>query len=232
LPAFISCKREDEKQVNKFQGVILDIDGTLIDSNDAHAHSWVDTFAEAGIPVPFERVRPLIGEGGDKLLPEVSGFEAGSAEGKRLTKRRTEIFKEKYLPHIQPFPKTRELITAFEKRGLKLQIATSAQEAEVKDLLKVAGTPEIIEQKTTSDDAEKSKPDPDIIHAALQKIGLEAGQVVMLGDTPYDVAAAKKAGVKSYAFRCGGWWQDRDFEDAAAIFDGPADLLEKLDDYL
>jgi HAD superfamily hydrolase (TIGR01509 family) len=192
----------------------------------------VDTFAEAGMRVPFERVRPLIGEGGDKLLPEASGIEADSEEGKRLTKRRTEIFKEKYLPHIQPFPKTRELITALEKRGLKLQIATSAQEDEVKDLLKVAGTPEITGQKTTSDDARNSKPDPDIVHAALQKIGLAAGQVVMLGDTPYDVAAAKKAGVKSYVFRCGGWWQDRDFKDAAAIFDGPADLLEKLDEYL
>jgi len=216
--------------VSKFQGVILDIDGTLIDSNDAHARSWVDTFAEAGKKVPFEKVRPLIGKGGDKLVPEVSGVPADSDEYKRLTKRRTEIFKEKYLPHIQPFPKTRDLITALEKRGLKLQIATSAQDAEVKDLLKVAGTPEILDQKTTSDDAKESKPDPDIIHAALKKIGLKPGQVVMLGDTPYDVEAAGRAGVATYAFRCGGWWKDSDFKGAAAIFDGPAELLAKLDE--
>ena len=158
--------------MSKFKGVILDIDGTLIDSNAAHAHSWVDTFAEAGYNVPYEQVRPLIGEGGDKLVPEVSGVKADSDEFKRLTKRRTEIFKEKYLPDLQAFPKTRDLITAFQKRGLKFQIATSAQEAEVKDLLKVAGTPEIIEQKTTSDDAEKSKPDPDIVHVALKSLNL------------------------------------------------------------
>jgi len=217
--------------VSKFRGVILDIDGTLIDSNDAHTRAWVDALAEEGKDVPFEKIRPLIGMGGDKVLPEISDIEKDSEVGKRLSERRSQIFKEKHLPQIQAFPQVRELIKALQQKGIKLQIATSAQENEVGDLLRVAGVPEIADKKTTSDDAEKSKPDPDIVEAALEKIGLGPEEVVMLGDTPYDVEAAKKAGVKSFAFRCGGWWKDADFKDAAGIFDGPADLLEHLDEY-
>ncbi len=217
--------------MSKFRGVILDIDGTLIDSNDAHSRAWIDALAEAGIQVQFEKVRTLIGMGGDKLLPEVSGVEKDSELGKRLSERRSQIFKEKYLSQIKPFPKVRELITAFQQKGIKLQIATSAQENEVGDLLKIADSLDIANKKTTSDDAEKSKPDPDIVEAALEKIGLGPKEVVMLGDTPYDVEAAGKAGVKSFAFRCGGWWKDADFKDAAMIFDGPADLLAHLDEY-
>jgi HAD superfamily hydrolase (TIGR01509 family) len=215
----------------KFKGVILDIDGTLIDSNDAHAQAWVDALAEEGIRVPFEKIRPLIGMGSDKLLPEVSGIEKASAQGNRLSERRSQIFKEKYLPQVKPFPGVRDLITALQQKGLKLQIATSAQENEVKGLLKVADLLEIAGQKTTSDDADNSKPDPDIVIAALHKMGLPTDQVVMLGDTPYDVEAARKAGIPTYVFRCGGWWQDADFKDAAAIFDGPASLLAKIEDY-
>lgn len=217
--------------MNKFRGVILDIDGTLIDSNDAHSRAWIDALAEAGIQVQFEKVRALIGMGGDKLLPEVSGIEKDSELGKRLSERRSQIFKGKYLSQIKPFPQVRELITAFQQKGIKLQIATSAQENEVGDLLKVADALDIADKKTTSDDAEKSKLDPDIVEAALEKIGLGPNEAVMLGDTPYDVEAAGKAGVKSFAFRCGGWWKDPDFKDAAMIFDGPADLLAHLDEY-
>lgn len=217
--------------MSKFKGVILDIDGTLIDSNAAHTWAWVDALAEEGIQVPYEKIRPLIGKGGDKLLPEVSGIEKDSEQGQRLTKRNSQIFKEKYLPQVKPFPQVRELITALEQRGLKLQIATSAQENEVNALLKVAGTPEIADKKTTSADAENSKPDPDIIHAALRKLALDPAQVVMLGDTPYDIEAAARAGVKTYVFRSGGWWQDPDFKGAAAIFDSPADLLDHLAEY-
>lgn len=221
----------ERKQVSKFRGVILDIDGTLIDSNDGHAQAWVDALAEEGINVPFEKVRPLIGMGSDKLLPEVSGIEKDSKQGERLGKRRSEIFKEKYLPQVKPFPKVRDLIKTLQDRGIKIQIATSAQSDEVEDFLKVAGVPEIADKKTTSDDAEQSKPDPDIVNAAIQKIKLAPAELVMLGDTPYDIEAAKKAGVKTIAFRCGGWWKDADFKDAFAILDGPAELLEHLDEY-
>ena len=210
------------------KGVILDVDGTLIDSNDAHAHAWVEALEEFGIKVAFEEVRPLIGMGGDKLMPEVAGLSEETPEGKQIGKRRSEIFKERYLPYLKPFPKTRELLRRMRDDELKLVVASSAKEDELKSLLKIAGADHLIEEKTSSDDAENSKPDPDIVKAALDASGLSADEVVMIGDTPYDIEAASRAGVRTIAFRCGGW-DDENLRGAIAIYDGPADLLEHYD---
>jgi beta-phosphoglucomutase-like phosphatase (HAD superfamily) len=108
------------------QGVIFDIDGTLVDSNDAHAQSWVDTFAEADYKVPFDVVRPLIGMGADKLLPKTIGISHDSDEGKKLIKRRSEIFRERYLSQLRPFKGSRELVMRIRSDGLKAVVATSA----------------------------------------------------------------------------------------------------------
>src|SRR5438132_14386227 len=111
-----------------FRSVLLDIDGTLVDSNDAHAHAWVEALAEFGHHVSFERIRSLIGMGGDNLLPTAIGLESDSPDGKAMSKRRTEIFKEKYLPTLKPTPGARELLVKMRESGLKLVIATSAKE--------------------------------------------------------------------------------------------------------
>jgi len=214
--------------LKNIRGVILDIDGTLVDSNDAHARAWVEALAEEGIEVPFEKVRPLIGMGGDKLLPRVSGLEEDSPRGKRIGERRGEIFKARYLPGLKAFPATRELLVKMRELGLKLVVATSAKEDELKPLLKIAGAADLIEEKTSSDDAENSKPDPDIVKAALDESGLSVDEAVMIGDTPYDVEAASRAGLKAIAFRSGGW-NDADLARAIAIYDGPADLLAQYD---
>ncbi len=118
------------------KGVIFDIDGTLVDSNDAHAQSWVDTFAEAGYDVPFDVVRPLIGMGGDKLLPKTIAKSRDSEEGKKLVKRRSEIFRERYLPHLRPLKGARDLVLRVRSDGLKAVVATSAKEEELRGLLK------------------------------------------------------------------------------------------------
>jgi len=213
--------------------VLLDIDGTLIDSNDAHAQAWVDTFREAGRDdISFERVRPLIGMGSDKLLPTVAGVEKESAEGKRLVDRRSRIFLERYLPTLRPFSKARELLRRMRDDGLSLVVATSADEKEMKALLEQAGVADLVEDTTTSSDADHSKPDPDIVHAALERGGRPAPETLMLGDTPYDVEAAARAGVAVIAFRCGGWWTDEDLAGAAAMYDGPADLLARYEESL
>jgi HAD superfamily hydrolase (TIGR01509 family) len=211
------------------QGVLLDIDGTLIDSNDAHARSWVETFAEFGYDVPFEKVRPLIGMGGDKLLAEAVGVEEESDEGKQMSRRRRERFLADYLPTLRPFPKARALVERMRDDGLTIVVATSANEDEMTPLLERAGVADLVEAATSSSDAEHSKPDPDIVKAALDRAGHPAGATVMLGDTPYDVEAAGRAGVAVIAFRCGGWWTDADLAGAIAIYDGPADLLARLD---
>jgi HAD superfamily hydrolase (TIGR01509 family) len=206
------------------QGVIFDVDGTLVDSNDAHAQSWVDTFAEAGYSVPFDVVRPLIGMGGDKLLPKAAGIRHDSDEGKKLTRRRSEIFREKYLPKLKPLNGSRALVERVRKAGLKPLVATSAKDEELKGLLKAAQVADLMEERATASDAKKSKPDPDIIHAAIEESGLAADQLIMIGDTPYDVEAASRAGVRIIGFRSGGW-NDADLSGASAIYDGPADLL-------
>jgi HAD superfamily hydrolase (TIGR01509 family) len=210
------------------RGVILDVDGTLVDSNDAHAQAWVDALAEHDIQVGFEKVRPLVGMGGDKLLPEVSGIEEDTPEGERISKRRGEIFKQRYLPTLKAFPSTRELLQRMRDEGLKLVVASSAKEDELNPLLKIAGADGLVEEKTSSDDAENSKPDPDIVKAALDGSGLAPDEVLMLGDTPYDIESASGAGVGVVAFRCGGW-EDSDLSGAIAIYDGPADLLSNYE---
>jgi phosphoglycolate phosphatase-like HAD superfamily hydrolase len=215
--------------LSKIRGVILDVDGTLVDSNDAHTKAWVEALAEHGIHVPFEQVRKLIGMGGDKLLPKVAGISEETPEGKAISRRRSEIFKSRYLSHIKAFPRTRELLLRIHGDGLKLVVASSAKEDELKPLLEIAGAADLIEEKTSSDDAENSKPDPDIIKAALDGAGFSAAEAVMLGDTPYDIEAATRAGVKVIAFRCGGW-DDAHLAGAIAIYDGPADLLAHYDE--
>ena len=210
------------------KGVIFDVDGTLVDSNDAHAQSWVDTFAEAGYNVPFDVVRPLIGMGGDKLLPKAAGIRHDSEEGKKLTKRRSENFREKYLPRLRAFPGARALVERVRADGLKPVVATSAKDEELKGLLKAAGVEDLMEEQATASDAKRSKPDPDIVHAAIEESGISSDKLVMIGDTPYDIAAARKAGVRIIAFRSGGW-NDADLKGATEIYDGPADIVSKYD---
>ncbi len=208
-------------------GILLDIDGTLVESNDAHAHAWVKALAESGQEVTFAAIRPLIGMGGDKLLPEVCGLDAESKEGKKVSDRRSEIFLAEYLPDLKPCRGAKHLLAILKARGLTLAVASSAKEDELGPLLKICGADQVIESATSSDDADESKPDPDILHAAMKKVGLSAAEVVMLGDTPYDVEAARKAKVRVIALRCGGWG-DADLK-ADAVYDDPADLANHLD---
>jgi HAD superfamily hydrolase (TIGR01509 family) len=216
------------KIVAKIRGVILDVDGTLVESNDAHAKSWVEAMAEYGYNVPYEKVRPLIGMGGDKVLPETIGVEKDSELGKKISQRRAEILKERYLPTMRAFPQADELLRRMRSDGLKLAVASSAQPDELKALLGKVGASDLIEEETSSKDAQSSKPDPDIMQVTLQRIGLPADEVVMLGDTPYDIEAARKVGVGTIALRCGGW-NDNDLAGAIAIYNDPADLLAHYD---
>ena len=210
-------------------GVLLDVDGTLVDSNDMHANAWVKALAEAGVPAEFATVRRLIGKGGDKLLPDVAGIDAESEKGKAISKRRGEIFEEEYLPKLKPTPGAKELLARMAKEGLKLAVASSSDKDQLESLLTVCGADAFIEASTSSDDAENSKPDPDIVHAALEQLGHPPERVILLGDTPYDVEASLKAGIRVVALRCGGWG-DADPEGAVQIYDDPADLLARFDD--
>lgn len=206
------------------RAVILDVDGTLVDSNDAHARAWADALHAYGYDVPFERIRPLIGMGGDKLLPRVAGIEKASDMGKKIDARRQRIFTQHYLPNLRAFLNVRELVQRMQQDGLEVGIASSAKAEELDQLLKVAHVDDLIAHATSSADADESKPDPDIVQAAVDKLGCPVEEVIMVGDTPYDVEAAQRAGMRMIAVRCGGW-DDDGLRGAAAIYDSPADLL-------
>ena len=210
------------------EAVLLDIDGTLVDSNDAHALAWVDALAEARHDVTFDSVRRLIGKGGDKLLPELTGIATESGRGKEIEQRRSAIFRKKYLHDLRPFPGTRALLERMHDEGLRLVAATSAREDEMQALLEKTGAAHLFFRATSSSEAERSKPDPDIVQVALQKADCRPSAAIMIGDTPYDVEAARKAGVRIVALRSGGW-SDEELEGAIAIYDGPESLLGEYD---
>ena len=210
------------------QGVIFDVDGTLVDSNEAHAGSWVDTLREVGIKVPFDVIWPMIGMGGDKLLPSAAGIESDSDLGKKLSERRWEIFQRDYLPRLKPMRGSRALVQRMKSDGLSLIVASSASGNELGALMEAAEVADLIEMRTSSSDAEDSKPDPDIVQAAVRKSGLKSDDLIMLGDTPYDVQAAIGAHVKLVGLLCGGGTA-LELSGAAAIYSDPADLLDWYD---
>src|SRR6478735_3799046 len=210
------------------KAVLLDVDGTLVDSNDAHAQAWAEVFQRNGYPATFEWVRELIGKGGDKLLPEVTGLAPDSHEAERLSKERSVHFAREYLPQLRAFPRAEALLRRLHDDGLRLVVASSANQDELRPLLEVCGALPFIHEQTSSGDVQHSKPDPDIVQVELRKAGCSAGEAVMLGHTPYDVQAATKAGVPVIALRCGGH-PDAALSGALAIYDDVADLLANFD---
>jgi HAD superfamily hydrolase (TIGR01509 family) len=212
-----------------YRAALLDIDGTIVDSNDAHAESWVRALAERGRRVDFSRVRPLIGMGGDKLLPKIAGIDADSDEGQAIAARRAEIFRTQLLPTLKPTRGARRLLERLRHEQIAVVVATSAKAQEVDALLDVADARELIQDASSSDDAEESKPDPDIVDAALRKSGCGASEAIMIGDTPYDIEAASRAGIRTIALRCGGWWSDEHLAGAVAIYEDPEDLLQQYE---
>jgi HAD superfamily hydrolase (TIGR01509 family) len=207
---------------------LFDIDGTLVDSNAAHARSWVDTLREAGYEVPFDVLWPMIGMGGDKVLPSAAGIEIDSELGKKLSARRWEIFQRDYLPGLKPTPGARDLVQRMKDDGLELIVASSASGNELGALMDAADVRDLFDKTTSSSDAKDSKPDPDIVQAAVKKSGMKPNELIMLGDTPYDVQAAIGAHVNLVGLLCGGWTAI-ELSGATAIYSDPLDLLEWYD---
>ena len=208
----------------RYTVALLDIDGTIVDSNDAHAHAWVKALSQHGHRVEFHAVRKLIGMGGDKLLKQLAGVDSESVEGRRISAARRSIFSAEFLPTLLPTRGARRMIEWLRQEDVVIVIATSALADEVNGLLKAAGVDDLIDRVASSDDAEESKPDPDIVVAALQKSRRARDCAIMIGDTPYDIESATAAGIPTIAFRTGGWADD-DLAEAMAIFNDPEDLV-------
>jgi HAD superfamily hydrolase (TIGR01549 family) len=213
--------------------VIFDIDGTLLDSVDLHAEAWQEAFRAFGHEVAFQKIRSQIGKGGDQLLPVFLPPEELKEKGKALEEFRSSLFKEKYLHRVKPFPGVRELFEKLKANGQRVAIASSAKGDELKTFERIANIEDLVEAETSSADAERSKPHPDIFEAALDHLGdkIRREDVIVVGDSPYDAEAAGKAGLRTVGVLCGGF-PEADLRQAGciAIFGGPEDLLRRYDE--
>lgn len=213
------------------KAVIFDVDGTLIDTVGLHARAWADTFRKYGVEVSVSAVRGQIGKGGDQLMPEFLDQDTIEKHGEEIEKFRADLFKRHYLPDARGFPHVRELFQRIRATGSKIALASSCKADELGGYMNLAGIADLVDAKTTSDDAERSKPFPDIFQAALTQLdGVESGEAVVVGDSPYDAEAAGKAGLRTVGLLSGGFAQDELREAGCiAIYQDPADLLRNFD---
>lgn len=207
------------------RGIILDMDGTLIDSNDAHARAWVDAALAHGHELSFDEIRPLIGMGGDRILARLFDLDQDSAEAEELTATRSDIFRSRYLPELQPFPGVRRLLERLRDDGFDRVVASSSSESDLAPLMERAGVADLVRSSTSASDADESKPAPDIVESAISRANAPRERLVMIGDTPYDVEAARRARLPIIAVRSGGWGE-AELEGAALVYDDVADLLD------
>lgn len=211
------------------KAVLLDIDGTLVASNLAHAKAWADALHEFGYDRDVEQIRRWIGMGGDKILPRIDKrLRKDTEPGKSVSARRLKIFMERYAGDLQQTAGAGAFLDRLKSAGVLRVAATSANSTEFEKITRTAGIAERIDVATTANDAERSKPDDDVIESALEKAGTRAAEAVYVGDTPYDVEAAHRAGMPVVALRCGGW-SDAELSDAEAVYEDPQELLRELD---
>lgn len=215
------------------KAVIFDIDGTLLDSVDLHAQAWREALQHFGHDIPYAEIRSQIGKGGDQLLPVFLSEAELKERGKEIEKYRGDLFKSKYLSKVKPFPCVRELFLKVKAEGQQVALASSAKGDELKEFEEIAHIQDLVEVETSSADAKRSKPHPDIFEAALDRLGdgVKREEVVVVGDSPHDAEAAKRAGLRAVGVRCGGF-PEKDLLDAGciAIYDGPEELLQRYEE--
>jgi HAD superfamily hydrolase (TIGR01509 family) len=198
------------------QAVLCDLDGTLLDSNAQHAEAWQKAFEHFGISTTFDQVVHQIGKGGDNLIPVFVPEPDRDRLQKSLEEYRKQLFRREYLPHIKPFPGARDLLLKMKTAGIRIAIASSSNKDDLKKFKEIADITDLVDKETSADDADRSKPAPDIFQATLDRLKLSADRVLALGDTPWDIEAAGKAGVKTVAVTSGGW-SEHDLREAGAI---------------
>src|SRR4051812_38604427 len=210
---------------------VLDVDGTLVDSNYQHALAWYRALRSMGETVPVWRLHRLIGMGGDQLVLALGGEELEQRIGEEARKRQGEEV-DQMIDEVAPLPGARELLLGIKERGPRLVLARSGQQRHVDLALDLLDAREIADAWTSSADAEQTKPAPDLLQTALKKLGVpEDAPSVLIGDSVWDVEAAKNAGMPAIAVRSGGFGDDELREAGAiGIYDTPGDLAAALDD--
>jgi HAD superfamily hydrolase (TIGR01509 family) len=212
----------------KLQAVLLDIDGTLVDSNDKHTDCWVEAFAHFDKQVPWDDIRGQIGKGGDLLVPDTLNAREMMQFGEPLKKDRGELWKEKYMETVRPFPGAVEAVRELHGRGLKIALASSSNPDEVEYYVELLGVGDLLEGTTSKEDAEFSKPSPEIFRAALDRLKSDPARSLAVGDTPYDIQAAHRTPVPIAAVLCGGFPRET-LTKAEFLFDDLRAMVKELD---
>ncbi|MEO7178866.1 MAG: HAD family hydrolase [Allosphingosinicella sp.] len=212
------------------RAVLFDVDGTLVDTNDLHAAAWREAFLEFGLDKPVEEIRWQVGKGGDNLIPSLFP-DLSEPRREEMEAFRGDLFKRDYLPRATPFPGVRALFERFVADNVRIVLASSSSAEDVDYYLSLIACADLVSATTSKDDAESSKPCPDIFAAALGKVApLGVEEVAVVGDTPWDAKAAGKLGLRTIGFRSGGF-PDEALAEAGAceLYGGPGDLLARFD---
>ena len=209
--------------------VLLDIDGTLVDSNEFHVTAWHRAFHEVSVSMAPELIRKQIGKGADMLIPALAP-DLPEHRRQSVAKRHSEIFKSEFLPRVKAFPNADDLIGALHSSGREVILASSSDQGEVDHYVQLLGVQALLRATTSADDVDKSKPAGDIFASALQKTSSkEPDNAIAIGDTPYDVIAAAKCGIRTIALRSGGFTDDELLSShPIAIYEDVSELYECL----
>jgi HAD superfamily hydrolase (TIGR01509 family) len=211
------------------RAVIFDVDGTLVDSVDQHAQAWQDALQKFGKQPTFAEVRSQIGKGADQLMPVFLSRDELRRFGPELEQFRGELFKREYLARVRAFPSVRELLQRVRADGKQIALASSAKQDEIEHYKQVAAIADLVDCQTSADDVARSKPYPDIFCAALAGLGVAADDAIVVGDSPFDVQGATRAGIRTVGLLCGGFpLAHLKSAGAVAVYDDPADLLAHL----
>lgn len=211
------------------KAVFFDVDGTLVDSNEQHVAAWAFAFQQAGKPQELSEIRAQIGKGGDLLVPALLPEISGELQ-RQIADAHTDLFEEAYLPHVRPFPGARELLLRVHANGRKVILATSAKRSELDHYIDLLQARDFIDAAISGGDVDTTKPAPDIFVSALEAANLRPEEGIVVGDTPYDVDGAGRAGLPTIA-GCSGVFTERQLRDAGAVavYANVAALLEDFE---
>ncbi|MBV9493396.1 MAG: HAD family hydrolase [Acidobacteria bacterium] len=215
------------------QGIIFDVDGTLVDSNHLHTDCWMEAFAHFGKEFPRDVVFHQMGKGGDLLVPDLLTAREMLRFGEEVKKMRGDLWKRAYMLRVQPFPYMRQALEELRGRGVRLALASSSDPEEVEYYTQLLGVGQLLEGTTSKGDAEFSKPSPEIFRAALARIGTDEARTLAVGDTPYDILAAHRVPLPVAAVLSGGF-ESAELEKAEFCFAHVEELvgeIERIDEY-
>ena len=216
------------------KAIIFDLDGTLVDSVDYHTEAWVKAFQKYGYDFSFAQLRKQIGKGSEFIIGELLDSEEAEKLESDIAGYRKKYYQDNLLEKVQPFPQVKELFAKIKADGLKIVLASSARRETIEYYKKLLEIEDLIDGATSTDDVDKSKPEPDIFIAAREKLDRFATEEIMVvGDSPYDAIAAKKAALPTIGVLCGGFEAETLIQAGCiAVYQDPADLIDNYPQFL